>query len=167
MHSKPDSQEICFIPDRDYAAFLQRSGVPLPGEGNFISQTGEVLGRHGGIWRYTVGQRKGLGVSFGRPMFVLGINPEKNTVTLGEAGCEFSSFLTVKDINWMAVEEPAAPVTATAKLRYSAVPSPARITPLGGGRARLDFDSPVRAVTPGQAAVFYDGDLLLGGGIIE
>ena len=167
VHSKPDSQEICFIPDHDYAAFLQRSGVSLPGEGNFISQNGEILGRHGGIWRYTVGQRKGLGVSFGRPMFVLGIDSDSNTVTLGEAGSEFSSSLTVRDINWMALPEPSSPITAEAKLRYSAVPAPARITPLGGGRARLDFDSPVRAGTPGQAAVFYDGQLLLGGGIIE
>lgn len=167
VHSKPDSQEICFIPDHDYAAFLQRSGVPLPGEGDFLSQTGEVLGRHGGIWRYTVGQRKGLGVSFGRPMFVLGIDPDSNTVTLGEAGSEFSSSLTVKGCNWMAVAEPAAPIAIAAKLRYSATPSPALITPLEGERARLDFDTPVRAVTPGQAAVFYDGGLLLGGGIIE
>ena len=163
---RSDSQDICFVPDGDYVGFLQRSGVTLT-SGDFVDENGAVLGRHRGLPCYTVGQGKGLGVSLGRRVYVLGKDPEANTVTLGDDAALYRTGLTARAVNWIAGEAPAGPVRCTAKTRYSQTDAPATATPLPDGRLRLDFDEPQRAITPGQAAVLYDGETVLGGGTIE
>ena len=163
---KPDSQDICFVPDGDYARFLEEVyGLPsLPGD--FIDTDGRVIGHHPGQLHYTVGQRKGLGVSFGRPIYVLKKDAAAGTVTLGDEDALFSDELTADDVNWIACDAPEAPLRVTAKTRYSQTDTPATVIPCGDGRVRVCFDTPVRAVTAGQAVVFYDGDLVVGGGTI-
>lgn len=163
---KPDSQEICFIPDNNYISFLERFGGPLPGPGNFVSPDGAVLGRHGGIYRYTIGQRKGLGVTFGEPRFVTGIDPVKNTVTLGRDGDRYTTEVRLRALNLIAADALEGPVWVEAKVRYAAKPDRALLTPAGANTARLVFDTPQRAVTPGQVAALYTGDYVLGSGII-
>ena len=167
VHSKPDSQDICFIPDGDYVAFLERYAGTAPREGNFVDADGRVIGRHGGVVRYTVGQRKGLGGCFGEPMYVTRLNAEKNEITLGREGSQYARRMICGQINLHGgAEETANGVQV--KARYSARPAQARITlDLSAGMAEVVFDEPQRALTPGQSAVFYDGDLLLGGGIID
>lgn len=163
---KRDSQEICFVEDGDYAGFLERyTGREAP-PGDFLDEAGNAIGRHRGVTHYTVGQRKGLGVSFGKPMYVTAIDAARNTVTLaGEAG-RYVSALTAGDLNWIPFDAPEGPLSVEAKVRYSARPARAKLTPLPGGRARVGFETPQRSVAPGQAVVFYDGDLVLGGGTI-
>lgn len=163
---KGDSMEICFVPDDDYIAFLNaEAGRPmLPG--NFVDKNGRVLGRHAGLPRYTVGQRKGLGVSFGRPMYVVALDAARNEVVLGEEGRQMSSVLFADEVNYLSVGRPDAPIAVQAKIRYQAPPAQAVLTPLDDSRVRVDFSQPQRSVTPGQAVVFYDGDLVLGGGTI-
>lgn len=163
---KPDSQEICFVEDDDYAKFIIDYSGYEPREGDILDVNGNVIGRHRGLIYYTIGQRKGIG-AYGRPMFVMKIDAEKNTITLGEKGMEFSRELTARDVNFISGEPPAEEIKVTAKVRYQAPPSPARLIPLDDGRVRLVFDTPQRAVTPGQAVVFYDGDIVLGGGTVE
>ena len=164
---KPDSQEICFVPDKDYAGFIERyTGKKAPC-GNFISTTGEILGKHRGIPHYTVGQRKGLGVTFGKPMYVTRICPEKNAIVLGEEGSQYSKELIAEELNFLAGEAPGMEVRVTAKVRYQATPAQATLLMEGESRARVIFDQPQRAVTPGQAVVFYDGDQMIGGGVIR
>lgn len=163
---KGDSMEICFVPGDDYIAFLNaEAGRPmLPG--NFVDENGRVLGRHVGLPRYTVGQRKGLGVSFGRPMYVVALDAARNEVVLGEEGRQMSSVLFADEVNYLSVGRPDAPIAVQAKIRYQAPPAQAVLTPLDDDRVRVDFAQPQRSVTPGQAVVFYDGDLVLGGGTI-
>ena len=164
LAQKTDSQEICFVPQDDYYTFLQQSGAALPPPGDFTDASGAVLGRHGGIARYTVGQRKGLG-AFGRPMYVTKINPAENTVVLGEAGAQYRTECSLRDLHWIA--PPKEPIFLTAvKVRYRAAPQAVRVTLRENNCAQLDFAEPVRAVTPGQFAVFYDGATVLGGGCI-
>lgn len=160
---KPDSQEICFIPDGNYADFIIKKTGYMPKPGKFIDQRGTVLGEHRGIIYYTVGQRKGLGQSFGKPMFVLAVNASDNTVTLGEAGNEFSAGLIAEEPNFLAFESLHSPINAEVKIRYAARPCSAIISPIQNNRLKVEFDQPQRAVTPGQAAVFYQGDCLIGG----
>lgn len=163
---KPDSQEICFVEDNDYAAFLEEyTGTKAP-EGDFIDAQGNVLGRHRGITHYTIGQRKRLGISFGKPMYVTKIDAVRNRITLGEEGSQYASSLVAEDINLIPFDALDAPIRAQVKVRYQARPAPALLTPLETGRIRVDFDEAQRSVTPGQAVVFYDGDLVLGGGVI-
>lgn len=164
---KPDSMEICFVPDRDYAAFIRRRVGSLPPEGDFVDLEGNVLGRHKGIVHYTVGQRKGLGLTFGKPMFVVRIDAAKNQVVLGESGSEFSDSLLAIDWNFIPFDAIQEPVRAAVKVRYSAKPALGEIT-REGKYLRVRFDRPQRAVTPGQAVVFYEpeGDLVLGGATI-
>lgn len=164
--AKPDSQDICFVPDGDYAAFLARYAGEKFLPGDFVDAQGNVLGRHSGLARYTVGQRKGLG-SFGRPMYVTALDPAHNRVVLGEEGSQYRADLTAEDVNWIPFDVPPAPLRCRAKIRYHAAPASCTVTPLPGGRAAVVFDEPQRSVTPGQSAVFYDGDRVLGGGIIE
>ena len=165
---KKDSQEICFIPDHDYAAFIERErGGRVPGPGNFVSGSGEVLGRHKGITHYTVGQRKGLNLSMGRPMFVTAIRPETNEVVIGEGRDVFTDHLTCSGLNFMAIPDLTEPRRALAKIRYAHAGAPCLMERIGPDRLRVTFDEPVRAVTPGQAVVFYDGEYVLGGGTIE
>ena len=163
---KPDSQEICFVEDNDYAKFITEYSDYKPEEGDILDAAGNVLGRHKGLIYYTIGQRKGIG-AYGRPMFVMDIDADRNTVTLGEKGMEFSSALTAGDVNFISGERPNGAVRVSAKVRYQAPPAPALLTPLPDGGVRLEFDTPQRAVTPGQAVVFYDGDIVLGGGTVE
>lgn len=161
---KKDSQEICFVPDDDYIAFLSSEGISSPC-GNIIDRQGNILGRHNGIINYTVGQRKGLG-AFGKPMFVTSLNAENNTVTIGENGAQYSSELTADRINWIA-DAPREPFEADVKIRFRAKEQPALIIPCGDTFA-VKFKEPQRSVTPGQSAVIYmDGYVIGGGRIID
>ncbi len=160
---KPDSMEICFIPDNDYAAYIEKR-FGAPPEGNFVDPEGRVLGRHKGIHRYTVGQRRGLGVSCGQRMFVSGINPGKNEVVLTPEG-EGVSEIRVKDINWIDIR-PEKAFRASVKVRHSKAEYDAEVEPVSG-EARVFFRKPVRRPAPGQSAVFYRGDAVIGGGEIQ
>lgn len=162
---KPDSQEICFIPDDDYVSYIEehREG-PLPPKGNFVSVAGEALGQHEGIWHYTVGQRKGLGIALGKPAYVVSIRPETNEVVLGDNEDVFAPALTVSEVNYMGVSELSEPLQGVARIRYAHRGAPCIIYPMGEGRLRVVFDEPQRAITPGQSMVAYaDGRILLGG----
>jgi tRNA-specific 2-thiouridylase len=168
---KPESQEICFVPNGDYAqfieAYLEEQGTAVaaaPGE--IATPDGEVVGQHEGLHRYTVGQRRGLGLAVGRPLYVIEINVEKNRLVVGEDADLRRDTCEVRDVNWIAWETLADPVEAEVKIRYRHESARARIEPAGEGRARLHFEKPQRAITPGQAAVFYQGDMVLGGGWI-
>ena len=163
--AKPDSQDICFVPDGDYAAFIERCGVSMPA-GDFVTPDGEVLGRHKGITHYTIGQRKHLGIAVGEPVYVLKIDPQSNTVTLGSGDLLFGTVCTVGDFNWIAGEAPSAPIRCAAKTRYRQQEQPCTASVNPDGTVTLVFDVPIRAITPGQAAVLYDGDVVLGGGTI-
>ena len=164
---KPDSQEICFIPDHDYASFIEEyTGRELP-PGNFVDLDGNVLGRHRGITHYTVGQRKGLNLSMGRPVFVVEIRPETNEVVIGDNEDVFTNVLRCDKLNWMAVDGlHGKSMDVLAKIRYSHKGSPCTIREIGNDMVECRFHEPVRAVTPGQAVVFYDGDYVAGGGTI-
>lgn len=164
---KPDSQEICFIPDRDYAAFLEEFGGLCPGKGAFIAPDGTVLGQHNGIYRYTIGQRKGLGLSFGEPRFVTRIDAAANTVTLGRDADLYTKTVHLKEINLILVDALTGPCRVEAKVRYAAKADRALLIPTGEGTARLEFESPQRAVTPGQVAALYAGEYVFGSGIID
>lgn len=164
---KGDSMEVCFIEDDDHAAFIERYTGEADRAGDFIDASGTVLGRHRGITRYTIGQRKGLGIALGRPMYVTALNAADNTVTLGEEGSQLSDTLTAERLNFVSIAPPAAPRRVQAKIRYQAAPAPALLTVSADGTAAVVFDTPQRAVTSGQSVVFYDDDLLLGGGIIR
>ena len=163
---RADSQDICFLPDGDYVRFLTENGVQLR-EGDFIDENGVVLGRHRGLPRYTVGQGKGLGIALGKRVYVLAKDVAANTVTLGDDAALYRETLTAKAVNWIAGTPPASVFRCCAKTRYSQTDAAATVTLLGGGRIRVDFDTPQRAITAGQAAVLYDGDAVLGGGTIE
>lgn len=164
---KSDSQDICFVPDGDYGAFLQEYGHVTMTPGDFVDQAGHVLGRHKGLPCYTIGQRKGLGVAAGRHVYVLRKDEQNNTITLGSNEALFSSRLTAGAVNWIEGRAPEKPLRVTAKTRYSQTEAPATVTPLPDERIQVDFDQPQRAITPGQAVVLYDGEVVLGGGTIE
>ena len=163
---KPDSQDICFIPDGDYAAFIKNYTKKEYAPGNFIDRAGNVLGKHKGIINYTVGQRKGLGLALPAPMYVLEKDTAQNAVVLGFNNDLFKSTVTVTDINWIAFEDAPESFRAEAKIRYNQKATPVTVRVTKGGNAVIEFDTPQRAPTPGQAAVFYDGDTVLGGGTI-
>ena len=163
---KPDSQDICFVPDGDYVRFLREFGGVTPEPGDFVDTSGRVLGRHRGLVAYTAGQRKGLGVSADRPLYVLSKDAKHNTVLLGDDAELFSSALLASRVSWI-VTPPAEPLRVTAKTRYSQRESAATVTPLDGGAVRVDFDEPQRAITAGQAVVFYRGDVVAGGATID
>lgn len=163
---KPDSQDICFVPDGDYAGFLKEKGGVVPKKGRFINALGETLGEHDGIINYTVGQRKGLGISFGEPMYVLQKNADDDTVTLGRNDELFSNEIIVKDCNFISIAALKDEMRVTAKTRYSQNEAAATIYPVGN-KIKAVFDKPQRAIAKGQAAVFYDGDIVVGGGTIE
>jgi tRNA-specific 2-thiouridylase len=165
--NKPESQEICFIPNNDYRKFIadRAPGSIVPG--NFVSPDGRILGTHKGFACYTVGQRKGLGIALGQPMFVSAVNPISNEVTLGLEADIFTDSLIASDFIWSSGNPPVTPFSAAAKIRYNAAESPAYILPLPDQRVEVRFDKKQRAITPGQSVVLYDGDCVLGGGIIE
>ncbi len=164
---KPDSQDICFVPDGDYAGFIEKYTGRTSTPGNFVDVCGNLLGRHKGIIRYTVGQRKGLGISFGKPVYVSEINPASNTVTLADESALFSRVLHANDINLIAVDRINQPLRVTAKVRYSHKESAATVWQTGDDEIRVEFDEPQRAVTRGQAVVLYSGDVVIGGGTIR
>lgn len=163
---KPDSQDICFVPDGNYAAAIERFSGKAAEPGNFVDESGRVLGQHRGIIHYTIGQHKGLGLYSHEKRFVLRIDAVSNTVVLGEEERLFRRNAAVKEINWISGVAPAAPVRCAVKIRYRQKEQPATLTPVGETCAELLFDEPQRAITPGQAAVFYDGDVVLGGGVL-
>ncbi len=165
--SKPDSQEICFVEDNDYGRFICENTDYKAVPGNFTDTAGNILGRHKGIIHYTIGQRKGLGITFGKPMYVVEIDEAGNTVVLGEGEEVFSSSLVASDLNFIAIDSLVTSRKIKAKIRYSAKEADAVIQPIENGRVEVQFDIPQRAVTPGQSVVFYEGDIVLGGGIIE
>ena len=165
--AKPDSQDICFVPDGDYAAFLKKkAGERMPGEGDFVTRDGTVLGKHKGITHYTIGQRKGLGLSMGEPVFVSELRPKTNQVVVGEEPQVFKKELLCDHLNFMGMEDLEEPRRVWAKVRYSHKGQWCRIERQGRDLIRAEFEEPVRAITPGQAVVFYEGEYVLGGGII-
>ena len=163
---KHDSQDICFVPDGDYAAFMERYTGKTYSPGNFLDLNGKVVGQHQGAVRYTLGQRKGLGLAMGAPVYVCAKDMEKNTVTVGPNEALFSSALIAEDWNWFPFAELTEPICVTARARYNQQPQPATVYPEADGAARVIFDAPQRALTPGQAVVLYDGDMVVGGGTI-
>lgn len=165
---KPDSQEICFVPDQDYAGFIEReSEAVIPPAGDFVLQDGTVIGRHKGITHYTIGQRKGLGIAMGHPVFVTAIRPEQNQVVIGENEEVFGSSLTCRDLNFMGMEDLSVPKRVFAKIRYAHKGEWCLLERTGEDEITCTFEKPVRAITPGQAVVFYEDGYVLGGGIIE
>jgi tRNA-uridine 2-sulfurtransferase len=171
LADKPDSQEICFVPGGDYKrfidAYLAEQGESLPDtSGEIVTNEGKVLGHHAGIHNFTVGQRKGLGVATGSPLYVININGAKGQVTVGEGEALLSRTLIAHKMNWIAIDELREPIRVHAKIRHRHEPAPAVVETAERGEVRVFFDEPQRAITPGQAVVFYDGDLVVGGGWI-
>jgi tRNA-specific 2-thiouridylase len=165
--AKPDSQEICFVPDHDYASFVARHEPAVARSGAIVNQAGERLAAHGGVHQFTVGQRKGLGLSAPAPLYVLKIDPESREVTVGPRTALDRDRLTASGVNWIAADAPATWLAVAAQIRHRHTPAPGRVRALDNGRAEFLFDAPQAAITPGQAVVFYDGDVVVGGGWIE
>ena len=163
---KRDSQDICFIPDGDYKAFMERyTGKHYPA-GDFLDKSGKIVGKHTGAVGYTIGQRKGLGLAMGEPVYVCSKDMERNTVTVGSNEDLFKTTLWADNWNWIAIPELTEPIRVTAKIRYRHNEQPATVYPEADGSARVEFDEPQRAITTGQAVVLYDGDLVIGSGTI-
>lgn len=163
---KPDSQDICFVPDGDYASFIEKTADQTFPQGNFVLTDGTIVGRHNGIIHYTVGQRKGLGVAMGYPVFVLAIRPETNEVVLGKAEESLSRYVRADRINFMSVEDLKEPKKVWAKIRYNHKGAWCTVERTGEDEILCTFDEPLRAAAPGQAVVLYDGEYVLGGGTI-
>ena len=164
---KPDSQDICFVPNGDYASVIELQTGKRPVEGNFVDKQGNILGRHKGVIHYTIGQRKGLGISSTEPLYVCGICPASGNVVLGSNDDLFSREADVSDFNWISGEVPGGEFRCKAKIRYRQKEQWATVSPTGADTVHIVFDEPQRAITPGQAAVLYDGDVVLGGGTIK
>src|SRR5207253_9257294 len=169
---KAESQEICFVPDGNYAGFIDRyleaenEGGRLPGEGEIVDSGGDIIGHHRGLHRYTIGQRRGIGIANERPLYVISIDASSNQVVVGQQEELLGREFTAAGVNWIAFDEPVASVRADVRIRYRHTEAPARIVPLDNDRIHGVFDRPQRAITPGQATVFYRGDEVLGGGWI-
>lgn len=166
VHDKPDSQEICFIYDDDYGRFLRERVPDALVPGPILTTAGERIGTHAGLPLYTVGQRRGLGVVSNKPLYVVALDTQRNALIVGDDAEVYQRSLVAHDLNWIRYEQLTAPVPATAKIRHGPNEAPCTVTPLPGGKVRVDFAEPQRAVAPGQAVVFYDGDWVLGGGSI-
>lgn len=172
---KPESQEICFVPDGNYAKFVEdyakyELGIeanPAMTEGKITTTAGEVVGEHSGLHRFTIGQRRGIGVAAPEPLYVVKIDVPLSQLVVGKKEELMGKTFIANGVNWLAIAPPAEPVRASVRIRYRAQEAPATITPLGSGEVRVDFDEPQAAITPGQAAVFYDGDVVVGGGWIK
>ena len=164
--NKPDSEDICFIPDGNYKKFLEENSNIKPKRGNIVNSKGEILGRHTGLYNYTIGQRKGLGISHSVPLFVLGFNSTKNEVIVGEEKELYKKEIIVTDINLLLVDEIKEPIEVDVKTRYSSKVAKAQIMQ-NGNEINVVFEEPQRAITPGQSAVFYIDDIVLGGGKIK
>jgi len=163
---KGESQDICFAPDRDYARVVRQRRPEGFREGQILDETGSEVGRHAGLAHYTVGQRRGLGVAMGRPYYVTALDAARNAVVIGPEEALMSDYLEAGEVRWHT-EMPGEPLRASVQIRYTHTAAPATIEPAGDSRVRIRFDAPQRAITPGQAAVFYEGDVVLGGGVIE
>lgn len=169
---KAESQEICFVPDGDYAGFIDRyleaedQTDRLPGAGEIVGTSGDVRGTHAGIHRYTIGQRRGIGIADAHPLYVVKIDAPRNRVVVGHQEELLGDEFTASGVNWIAFDNPTEPIRAEVRVRYRHVAAPATITPLPDARASIKLDEPQRAITPGQATVFYRGDEVLGGGWI-
>jgi tRNA-specific 2-thiouridylase len=169
---KPESMELCFVPNGNYVQFIQAysrdAGISLSqGEGEIVTENGVVVGHHNGVHNFTIGQRKGLGFAAGKPLYVLSLDPEKNRVVVGDDDSLRTSSCEVTGVNWVSCQRPERPTRARVKIRHKHEPAPATVEALGELRARIIFDAPQRAITPGQGAVFYDGDCVLGGAWIR
>jgi tRNA-specific 2-thiouridylase len=169
---KPESMELCFVPNGNYVQFIhayaRESGKPLQdAEGEIVTEDGAVIGRHHGVHNYTIGQRKGLGFATGKPVYVLAIDPEKNRVIVGEDDSLRTKTLEIEKVNWISIAEPCLPIHPQVKIRHKHEPAPATVQRLSDGSVGITFDAPQRAITPGQAAVIYDGDIVLAGGWIK
>jgi len=169
---KPDSMELCFVPNGNYVQFIHaystERGTPRSdAEGEIVNENGDVIGRHDGVHNFTIGQRKGLGFAAGKPLYVLSIDPQRNRVVVGEDEALRRQTFEVENVNWVSIARPTNTLRATVKIRHKHEPAPATVAPLDAARVRITFDSPQRAITPGQAAVFYDGDRVLAGGWIR
>lgn len=167
VYRKKDSQEICFIPDNDHGAYIEKYSGKEVKSGNFVDKKGKVLGKHKGIVYYTIGQRKGLGIALGKPVFVTDINPLTNQVVLGDEEDIFKTALVAKDLNFIMFDKIESDLRVTAKIRYSAKPQLATLIPLENNRIKVVFDEKQRAITKGQSVVFYLENTVVGGGIIE
>ncbi len=166
VHNKPDSEDICFIPDGNYKKYLEKNSNIKPRKGNIVNSVGKILGKHTGLYNYTIGQRKGLGIQNEVPLFVIGFNEEKNQVIVGEKEELYKKEVLATDINLLLVDEIREPLEVQVKTRYSAKSAKAKIVQ-DGNNIRAIFDEPQRAITPGQSIVFYLGDILIGGGKIS
>ena len=164
---KPDSQEICFVPDGDYASFVAKQLPDVERGGAIVDEHGRQLGTHGGVHRFTVGQRKGLGIAAGTPMYVLKIDADAQAVTVGPRDALERASLMASSVNWIAIAPPTEWTAVSAQIRHRHAPAPGRVRALPDARAEFVFDTPQPAVTPGQAVVFYDGDEVVGGGWID
>jgi tRNA-specific 2-thiouridylase len=164
---KPDSQEICFVPDGDYASFIERHADTGEQGGTIVNHAGQVIGEHAGVHRFTVGQRKGLGVAVGEPVYVLELRPAERQVVVGPRPQLERTALTASQVNWIAGTPPGGSLRVAAQIRHRHQAAPARVQAIGGTRASVEFDAPQVAITPGQAVVFYDGDEVVGGGWID
>lgn len=165
--NKPDSQEICFVPDNNYRNFLEARTGKKFSSGPFLDLAGNVLGQHKGLPHYTIGQRRGLGIATGERIYVVALDPQRNAVILGPPEAVYQSDLICKDVNLILYQELTAPLEVEAQVRYNAKPSPATLSPLPDGQLQVHFHQPQLAITPGQAVVFYQGDYLVGGGTID
>jgi tRNA-specific 2-thiouridylase len=169
---KAESQEICFVPDGNYACFIDLylaatdAEERLPGEGEIVDTRGEVIGQHAGIHRYTVGQRRGIGISSSKPLYVVSIDAARNRVVVGDDYELAGKSFTAAGVNWVALDTPVEAVRADVRVRYRHTAAPATLTPLPNNRVQVTFDEPQRAITPGQATVFYRSDEVVGGGWI-
>jgi tRNA-specific 2-thiouridylase len=163
---KEESMEVCFVPDNDYGRFLEQAKLVDRHQGEIVHLDGRVLGHHDGIEFYTIGQRKGLGVSWPTPLYVLELDPATNRVVVGDDAALERDTFQIDRCNWIPFDQPPDVFEATVKIRYNHSGTPGTVTPLPNGRALVSLHSPQRAITPGQAAVFYQGDLVLGGGWI-
>lgn len=164
--NKPDSEDICFIPDGDYKKFLENNSNIKPKPGNIVTKNGEILGKHTGLYNYTIGQRKGLGVSYKAPLFVVGFNKEKNEVIVGEENEIYKTEMYVNEINLLLIDELKGKLDVTVKTRYSSIEEKATIEMVDTDKIKVTFEKPVARITPGQSAVFYKGDIVVGGGKI-
>ncbi len=165
--NKPDSEDICFIPDGNYKKFLEENSDLKPTKGNIVTRNGEILGEHNGLYKYTIGQRKGLGISYKEPLFVVGFNKEKNELIVGTSEDIFKKEMVVNNLNWLLMDKLEEKLEVNVKTRYSAKESKATIEQIDADLVKVVFDEPVQRITPGQSAVFYIDDVVLGGGKIQ
>jgi tRNA-specific 2-thiouridylase len=169
---KPESMELCFVPSGNYVQFIQAyskdAGISLSqSEGEIVTEDGAVVGHHNGVHNFTIGQRKGLGFAAGKPLYVLSIDPEKNRVVVGDDDSLRTRSFEVNGVNWVSIEQPSGAIRATVKIRHKHEPADATVEPIDAATVRITFDAPQRAITPGQGAVFYEGDRVLGGAWIR